>query len=321
MRLDRVLSALLPLALGCDLAAPEQAEGPELRLRFVFPRPDEGIDCDVTAEPNCGASTDHPVRLGFDRFLLPASAARQALSLEVGDAGLWFFSAPLLDPVTRTVAFTPQSGLLSGVIVTVRLTDPKTDPNGWGFRAFDGAPIALDSVPSPYLFRTRGPGEPIPPRAKVALAQALGALREGGCASCHAGASPAGGLELHTPEGLEAAIFRVARSADRAAETGTAVRRSERFGFGMPLIEPGVPANSMLIYRLLLDERAYLDQNGEEQAVPASSAERERLRDWLGVLGPMPPSEAGWPAETSPFSVVTLLRDWIGDGADLSDPP
>ncbi len=318
MRLERVLPALLLLALGCDLAAPERGIGPELRLHSVSPRADEGLDCDVSTDSECGASTNRPVRLGFDRFLLPASAARQALSLEVGDSGLWFFGAPEFDPVSRTVAITTQNGFLPGVVVTVRLTDPKTNPNGWGFRAFDGAPLNVASVPSPYLFRTRGPAEPLPTRAPILLAGALQSFRDGGCTSCHGGATPARGLGLDTREGLKAAIGRVALSADRGAETGTALVRSERFGFGMPLIDPRVPANSLLLYRLLLDLRAYLDHEGEPQVAPPSLDERERLRDWLGVLGPMPPSEVGWPPASSPFALVSTIRDWIRDGAALT---
>ena len=132
------------------------------------------------------------------------------------------------------------------------------------------------------------------------------------CASgaCHApSASPEGaaaGLDLSTPAGLDAtALERVAHATQVGEHAARAEARPVRFGRSMPIVAPGFPGNSFLLYAQLLGE-AYV----QTEAAPAHE-EIERLREALGGGMPMPPSLGAWPG----LEALRAETTWVALGA------
>jgi hypothetical protein len=288
----------------------------------VSPRPNEGLDCDLQSESTCGAGTNLPVTLTFDRWLLPQSATRQAFSLTTGTSPLWYFNSPKYDLLSRTVAYRTRGGFTPGLTYTVTFANPSTDENGLGFLAYDGAVLDTRTVPRPYVFRTRQPvAWEEPDRAVVSCSDVLHAFRLAGCSTkaCHGETLPAVGLGLAKGSELRSMVGRVARSSDRGVESGNVTPSSDRFGIGMAIVEAGEPQSSLLSYRLLLGADAYRNADGAFAVAPPPEEERERARAWFGVMGPMPPSAVGWPPGLSPIDTVRTILNWIEDGADASD--
>lgn len=282
--------------------------------------------------------------IGFDRWLLPSTATRQSVRLSATNPDLWVFSQPYYDLVGRRLVYTPTGQLLAGITYRVELADPSQDVNGLGFYAYDRAPLDVGSFPARYVFRTRAAVDHAAEGTKLVTCKNVLELFSGaGCsgAACHitrsssncagqGGASgydsllercvpiPRAGLDLSTAQGLLASIGRTARSADSSEQSGKTLASSERFGLGMPLIDPGRPENSMMMYRLLLGADAYRDASFRFVVEPPDPAELDRASDWFGSIGPMPPEQTGWPTSASPIAVVRALQAWIEQGADGS---
>ena len=109
----------------------------------------------------------------------------------------------------------------------------------------------------------------------------------------------------------------------------------DRFGRAMPLIDPGNPGNSYLLYKLLANplnhrrsSRGVLadPEGGFEE--PALGLEIDRLRDSVVVGLPMPATTSADPTslvnpEDDPFGeaslgTMRLIQAWIANGAVLS---
>ncbi len=134
------------------------------------------------------------------------------------------------------------------------------------------------------------------------------------------------GLDLGSGQGLlGTAISRVAHQTDVEASAGVPTQVPSRFGQGMPIIDPGRPDNSYLVYKLVINRASFgPDPCGASAysvalagvCLPASAAETDRLRDWFVRGEPMPPPETG-------FSLVAedvrLVERWILDGAPTTD--
>lgn len=312
---------VLPLLMGCDVAAPEWNLGPWLQVTAVSPRSGEGLDCDIESESDCGAATNLPIVLSFNRWLLPSSATRQSLTLSTASAPLWYFNSPKYDLLRRSIQYTTRGGFSSGLTYTVTVTAASADESGFGFRAYDGAVLDTNTVPHPFVFRTRGPVSLPEARAAVSCRMVRSAFAGAGCAKagCHAGNAPAVGLALDTAKGIGWMVGRVARSADRGTSSGQVTVASDRFGVGMAIVQSASPQDSLLSYRVLLDRDAYRDATGEIVVEPPPDDELERVRTWFGVMGPMPPSRVGWAAGVSPVDLVRTILDWIEDGASNDD--
>src|SRR5581483_5969906 len=126
--------------------------GPPLHVVAVFPPPGAGEACPPASPDDCGVPINSPIEVRFDRFLLPNSVSRAAVSIFSGTIDNGLFLAPAYDVLERVVTLTPYGRLLPGVVYEVELTLPDTDPNGFGFRAFDGAPLEKGGVPLKWTF-------------------------------------------------------------------------------------------------------------------------------------------------------------------------
>ena len=249
---------------------------------------------------------DAAIELRFDRYLLPKSAVRQSILLSTGNVPFDCHQAPCLQPVydvvERVVSFRLAEGALlaPGLLYHVELTSPLDGDDTRGFRAFDGAPLSTtNAVPLKWSFFTARatPTPPLPPAAPTCN-DALGALSRSGCSSagCHSGGDAPMGLRLDSGEALrETAIAHVAHEADTGPISGQPLVDPARFGTGMPVIDPGAPGTSYLMYKLLVGPANFgACETKYEVGLPSgicpapSPAERTRLLDWFVRLEPMP---------------------------------
>ena len=313
------------------------------------PEASEGLDCALDAGDGgaaCGFPVDNPLRFKFDRWLLPTTATRQALSFYSQGSALGYTMQPDYDPATRLISFLPEQILASGLVWDLVLPDADTSDNGFGFRAFDGSALGAEVA---LAFRTSlaasvGRAAPPPPPT---CADVLARLSQAGCSrgGCHSRqTSPACGtdasaLAFDTQLGQCVDVPRMGLSFDDAAGiTTTAVNQvahetqngpdpsqrvvyGGRFGDQMPIIDSGRPENSYLIYKLLIG-RQFNDQLAERanpadpmSPTPLSDEQISHARDEFIRFGPMPPDAVGYPSGVSPFDVYAALKGWIRAGA------
>lgn len=236
---------------------------------------------------------------------------RQSINVYAGDPsnGIGLLR-PEYDVVERVVVFRLTQFLEPGTLYTVELlsADSSTD---WGFQAFDGAPLEAGGAPLKFNFFTKRnrdwlpqlPVEPIPSCERVLEIFANAGCTAGGC---HGGSVPSAGLRLDRPETfVDTAFNRVARQTEVGAAVGVPLEDPDRFGVQMPIIDPGQPANSYLLYKLLRGEFSHWlgpDDPGRcssrysvglgPDCVPPTAAELTRLREWFVRGAPMPPPSA-----------------------------
>jgi hypothetical protein len=276
----------------------------------AFPPSGAGEDCPVGAPDDCGVPIGSPIELRFDRYVLPNTVSRRAISVYTGALDNSLFVAATYDVLERVVTFRPEygPGLTPGVVYNVELTLPDHDPNGFGLRAFDGAPLEKGRVPLKWSFRTSRVTRAAGPAAEpVSCDDALQILARGGCARCHTGKTDSPyGLALDSARGLaDTAIGRPAHETSTWAIPGTTLDQPPRFGTGMALVDPGNPATSYLFYKLLENPgnfgtdggctTGYLVPFPPGQCLVAPSAEREQLANWFVAGDPMPPGHAALP--------------------------
>lgn len=293
---------------GCDLGPrqDERPQGPRLHVIATEPPQGAGLDC-ARDSPECGVPTDVTLVFRFDRFLLPDTAIRQSISFFTGAAGnlapppsnVRAEMTARYDVLERTVRFALPPGvtLQPNALYTAEL--PIYGPGQpWGFRAFDGAPLE-GTVPPRLSFRTgSGPSGSVPSSPALDCAGFLASLARGGCGAggCHGAplgrTQPAMGLRLDSAAGLLAtAVRRPAHETETGDTTGVSSEDAPRFGANMPLIDPGRPDNSYLLYKLLIAPEVYQSSgtcpDGELCDAPAP-AELDRLRAWFVLGEPMP---------------------------------
>jgi hypothetical protein len=254
--------------VGCDIGAhDDRGPGPDLHALAAYPKPGQGTEC---APPeDCGVSVHTAIELRFDRYVLPSTAVRQSIQVFSGDEGNAMTFEPFYDVVERVVVYRLREGVQyqPGTLYTVRLRRPNK-PGDFGFRAFDGAPLAEDSVPLTYNFVTSRTVDSAPVDAQQTpnCGDIVNMFRT--CSlSCHVtNSAPACGqapsapadvdppmqLWLHSPDALSAtAIGHVAKQTEVGPRTGVVLQNPLRFGVQMPRIDPGQPGNSYLLYKLL----------------------------------------------------------------------
>jgi hypothetical protein len=274
----------------------------------AFPAAGAGEDCPVNAPDDCGVPLGTPIELRFDRYLLPKTVGREALALYTGATANGIFLEPEYDVVERVVTFRPGSPLTPGVVYEADLTLPDEDPNGFGIRAFDGAPLEKAHVPLRWTFRTsRLNAAAVAAVPGPSCDDAVKILGGAGCARCHTGDADAPmGLALGSAAGLlKTAIAHVAHEASTWATPSNALGDPPRFGTAMTLIAPGNPSGSYLLYKLLVNPGNYGPDGSCEsthtvplpdgQCLAPSAAERTRLEDWFVAGEPMPPGKAALP--------------------------
>jgi hypothetical protein len=275
--------------------------------------------------------TNATLTFRFDRFLNPATATRQALRVHTGDPstspGIPFDT--VYDPVERVVQYRIPAGYAfePNTLYQLELFAP-VEAGDFGIRAFDGAPLREDRVPLKGSFFTgtgpiEHPVETPPTCAEIVDEIFKTSPADCGSSNCHASAMP----EQGAPHGLwldgranfaVTAINRVARQTEVGDRSGgVPLEQPRRFGVQMPLVQPGNPGNSYLLYKLLRGPDAYracaFDENQSRSAfcelpadacesaypevafdrlscIPPSNDELERLREWFvrGEAMPIP---------------------------------
>lgn len=245
-----------------------------------------------------------PIEIRFDRFLLPKTAVRQSIRLYTGARNSFVTLQPFYDTVERVVVYRVATGgaLLGGVLYHVELVSPKADENGFGFRAFDGAPLSTEenAVPLKWSFLTaRAAPTPGPSTEPPTCFETWTALNQSGCtkSTCHVGPEAPMSLRLDSSASLlSTAIGHVAHEADTGPVAGRPLVDPPRFGTGMPVLDPGNPGTSYLLYKLLIGPENFGDDCTTRHNVPLppggcpmpDDGERQRLRDWFVRLEPMP---------------------------------
>lgn len=321
----------------------EEALGPDLRLVGTYPIDTEGLECDDLSAPSCGVPRNTTIELRFDRYLLPATAVRQAVRIFSGTPDEAIFLEPIYDVVERVLVYQPLARLEPGTVYTVQVLQP-LEGGADGLRAFDGAPLGEGPVPLTFSFRTQtlsppssAPDPPIPtdppppdtPSCEEIITGPLGACGFTGCHGTPFGEfQPRFGLELDSPRGITGtALGWVARQTETGARVGQPLENPDRFGTQMPRIDPGRPGNSYVMYKMLRNPgnfgpdgcaTRYRVETGPDGCPEPSEAESARLRDWFVRLEPMPPSgiilggsEAPDGGPSAPLDDLLEIQRWI----------
>jgi hypothetical protein len=323
------------------------APGPPLHVLWTRPAPEE-----------TGVATDETIRFQLDRLLAADSAVRQAIcvtSSSVGslDAGLsrcvGGVLAPDYDPVDRIAAFRLTSPLAPNTRYNAVLVRPAGDDDPSGLRAIDGAVLE-----KPYIlpfWTGDGRTAAIEPRRTVDFCDGegpvdpspgpLGILKR--CSTggrCHGPAAPTGPppyggvLPLEASDGgVPAAVRALIEHAAVATETATGpdparLTRSARapFAENMPYIDPKNPANSYLLYKLMI---GLLDDGA-----PTLDASADRVEPWIPATSWQPPDPGEYPrlraaiggapmplGGTVPRAWAETVGAWIARGADPTPCP
>jgi hypothetical protein len=315
----------------------------------TFPVAGDGTDCVAGGPADCGVSREADLEIRFDRFLSPATAIRQSVRFYSESLDDSLLLLPEYDVLERVLVYrTPL--LEPGVRYTVELLRPEVDDADFGFRAFDGAPLEEGDVPLKFQFKAEEvapPAPPVPP-APPTCDDAIEILsgNNAGCAGtgCHTecpagqgkssfiecGPVPRMGLDLSTPLGLSfTAINHVAHQTETGSKTGAPIANPARFGTSMPVIDPGRPENSYLLYKMLRKDESFFTSPTDSdtcQTVHAvgfgadssctlpSVAERDRMREWF-VRGEAMPLVVNPAALLYGRDAVRGLQEWIRAGA------
>ncbi len=272
--------------------------------------------------------TNAAITLRFDRFLDPTTANRQALRVYSGDPAS-SGSIPLqvvYDPIERVVQYQMPAGYSfePNALYRLELLVPTGDDDG-GLRAFDGAALAEGALPLSISFFTGvGPVERprVPaPTCEEVVEQVLTAP-PGDCASAnsHTGSSAEAphGLLLDSRAAFRAtAIERVARQTELGDRSGgVPLERPARFGVRMPLVWPGSPGNSYLLYKLLRSPSAYEPCSVDAAEDPRFSALcREPVAPCESAYPelPLPPGDCLAPTDDE----LVRLREWFVRGEPM----
>lgn len=257
--------------VACDFF--EQKDQPQ-----AAPTADGGIPYIHVVAANVGLGTPLPqdgvIAITFDRYLNASTVNRQGVALrdEFGNAP----DSPLVDydPVTRVVRLSNpnpgQAWLQVGTPYQLQFPIPGAEAGAFGLRAIDGA--TFDPTAGAIGFTVSAPTGNPPQDPKIDFcadvfplfaAQRTNASR-GLCSNkaCHGTQtldpqlSAAMGLVLESEDGIRHTALGVLAEEAATNALTTASSPQATFPSGMPIIDPGNPANSYLIYKLLLPPQA-----------------------------------------------------------------
>jgi hypothetical protein len=343
-------------ACACDQGEPALDElegvGPPLHVIGVQPEQGLGTDC-PDDDDTCGAPEDGDIVLHFDRYLDPTTTVRQAIRVYTGSPDNSVFLEPVYDMLERAVVYpAPESEYELGALYTIELVLPTEDPASDGFRAFDGAPLEEGELGLKFNFRVRNADRgPQPPRKPVTCKEVRQSILKSSCGfgGCHGGLAhvscPAGqmrndrdecvavnpreGLELDSNAGIVlTAIGQPAHQTETTAKGGDPLVNPSRVGVAMPIVDPGIPGNSYLMYKLIVNrsnyvsskakgpcQTAYRDVVPPIECGPPDAEEVERLRNWFVRMEPMPYQRS------LDYDAMVKLQSWIQDGAGCDTTP
>ncbi|WP_437281814.1 hypothetical protein WME90_15055 [Sorangium sp. So ce375] len=275
--------------------------------------------------------------------------------------------APTYNPVQREVILRQiegMPGLELGARYALTVLRPADEAAPAGVRAFDGAPLGSNtrieftvaSALPPQAMPERPPSgdffcqrdlecvagtadcqgdAPLDPTCVGCVRGAAYYLST--CVGCHIDGSAAAGLNLNLGGPmfnrieplLETVIGHAAHQTQMGEKAHVAETSPERFGRAMPLIDPGNPGNSYLLYKILIGQIAL------DPSLPADEAEKlrqetERLQAAFVVGMPMPPPpskplfrfhpQAPDDRSVTPYvDGIDILSAWILDGAEPRD--
>lgn len=303
------------------------------------------------------------IQVSFDRMLLPVTITRQSFVLL--DSSNQPVPSPIVtyDPVARVVSLSnPQpdkgsSWLTPDQPYKLELLIPPDNEDTSGLRAIDRA--TLDPAKSHEIgFMVTAPAASTPADPAIAFCRDVFPIFQNRCAAsfCHgtpqAGAKserfpdgssrPAAGLVLDTSIGVRnTAIGPVSHGSNTGPKAGAGSPPGHVFGVDMPIVDPGDPGNSWLMYKLLLaplptqdggvNIRTKCDNTPGDPPVASfgpgttyakmSDAERARLTDYiLGNQMPYPP-QPGKDDLSQNLSLDELqrVRAWIAQGAAVDE--
>lgn len=199
------------------------------------------------------------IQIAFDRYLLPSTVNRQSIGiLDSSNNALPAPLAPIVeyDPIARTVTLSRPAAqwLTEGQTYTLVLGIPEAGADVGGVRAIDGATIGRDQKRE-YAFLV-GPAAPAPPEASATLCRDVLPMFIAKCSepTCHgSGTRAAASLILDTSAGIAATAFnRIAQGSNTGPRSSEPPAAGQQFGVDMPIIDPGNPGNSWLMYKVEL---------------------------------------------------------------------
>lgn len=317
-------------AASCDAGKQrkQQTVGPEITILGVNIGPDGRIPVD-------GA-----IQIAFDRYLLPATVNRQSIGIVDGaNMPLSPAMAPVVtyDPVARTVTLSrPQAmWLTEGLPYKLLLAIPEGDAEQGGVRAIDGAKLTAAQKREFTFIVGPASGAQLEPKVSFCRdVQQIFIQKCGTLGTCHAsGERAASSLILDTSMGIGAtALNRIAQGSNTGGRSSTPPSTGRVFGVDMPIIDPGNPGNSWLMYKIDLARPPVLIAEPppctlpNEPAMPfvfaplvkqaqrtADDLERSILSDFiLGREMPFPGLSVGGYADLSlTFDEREKVRIWI----------
>jgi len=295
---------------------------------------------------------DGVIQIGFDRYLDPLTVSRQ--SFLVRDAFGQYINPPVVayDPVGMTATLSSPNPpgtpwLLEGQPYTLELGLYDAEAGAGGVRSITGAP--LDPSQSRLIGFSVGPASGLSfaePKANFCADVLPIFLNKCSAGTCHGSStSAAASLVLTTAKGVSfTAISRVAQGANTGARSGPGTPAQNVFGIDMPLIDPGNPGNSWLLYKVLLARLPTIDggaptafdcTGSTDGAVPAPAASYAPLVATTAasetalhelsdsVLGREMPYPAAKPAFSAQLPLTQderqRIRLWIAQGASTPD--
>ena len=216
-----------------------------------------------TPLPNNGV-----IRIAFDRYLNPLTVNRQGIALRdlFGNAP----DSPIVqyDPITRTVSISNPGPSVDWLQVgaTYEVSFPiAVEAGAFGLVAIDGA--TMDPATAKIAFTVTAPDPNLVTKAPTIdfcrdVFPIFGAIRndvpsvQGLCSNhaCHAGSFPAMGLVLSKPDGVTHTAINIEAEEATTAALSVPITAQNSFPVGMPIIDPGDPGHSYLVYKLLLPD-------------------------------------------------------------------
>jgi hypothetical protein len=293
------------------------------------------------------------IEIAFDRFLNPATVNRQGVGLRdlFGNAP----DSPIVqyDPITRVAVLSNpnpgQTWLTVGQPYEIVFPVATTEAGSLGLLAIDGAsmdpvaPLAFASTQTLGFNVAAAPGSPPPLPPTIDFCSDVmpifraptATLIEGACgtASCHGipnnTLTTAQGLVLDTEDGIRHTAIGVLAEETATSALTSPLAPQIAFPTGMPIIDPGNPGNSYLMYKLLKYDDGVPDASGATVVYNAcnlttppfdygpsgfaSTAEATRLSDLI------PGRRMPWGHTPLTIDEMERIRLWIAEGAEVDD--
>jgi hypothetical protein len=213
----------------------------------------------VSVGPKKVLPADGSIQIAVDRYLLPSTVNRQSVAIvDSAHQPLPPDLAPvvLYDPIARTITLSPPKlpWLTDGLSYTLLMGVPEGDADQGGIRAIDRSPLDPDQ-PREFGFLV-GPKTNVPFEPTVSFCRDVLPIFAAKCgnSTCHGtGGHAAASLVLDTSAGVGAtALNRIAQGSNSGPLSTRPPAGQRHFGIDMPIVDPGNPGNSWLVYKVEL---------------------------------------------------------------------